>query len=376
MNSRLLFTFVKFLLCMVGVIVPTMATATMTLHPRPYSVRYDKCHQLMRNGHDYSVVDLNVEWPEAIDSVAVQSLQRKICSYVFSLDTTDYDVARSSWLNGFGRPVKGLLDSLPDDRRFSYVQASAVIQSHSSRRWIAYQLRCDVTPGPLSSCREMHRRMVVVYDLATGELFTPEDMVNASKLFSRIDYSDVLDSLYAPLDDADFSGLQSSSIVGVWPVDNSVGVQMLCQMNDKAVCYPVFLSTDLFSPYLSKPARRMLRGERCTMPVFLAVSDDSWQGESIVVAPDSLPVFPGGQLAYTQYVLAAARGAYSHSGQVLVSFVVDKHGKAQRICVVSSGGPELDRLAAHIVMDMPACRPGRLQGHAVPVVMTQPFFFK
>ena len=356
--------------------LPLVAVHAVSRQNWPYSVRYDRGHMLFRNGQDFAVVDVDVEWPEAIDSVEVNALQRKICTYVFHTDTTNYDAACAAWLQAFGRPVVGKLDSLPDDRRFTYVQASAVVKSHTSRRWIAYDLKCDVSPGQLSTYKKLHRRMVVVYDLATHSLFTPEDMINSERLLSGGSYSDILDSLYAPLDDKQLSTLSSSTIVGIWPDNQHIGVQMLCRLAGQTLDYSVQLSSSLSWPCLTKPVRRMLRGEVCASPAYYAQSDSLWHGEPVVLAPDVLPVYPGGQPALRQYVLAAAHGLYSLSGQVLVSFIVDGHGQVQRVRVVRSGGPELDRLAASIVLGMPAWQPGKLLQRVVPVRMTLPFFFR
>ena len=60
--------------------------------PRSYAyiVRYDKSQTLMRQGTDFNVVDLDIEWPVVIDSTQVGALQRQIASTVLMSDGVDY----------------------------------------------------------------------------------------------------------------------------------------------------------------------------------------------------------------------------------------------------------------------------------------------
>ena len=114
-------------LCL-AMLLPCMSLQAQVVDtPRKYAyiVRYDKSHTLMRQGADFNVVDLDIEWPVVIDSTQVSALQQQIASTVLMSESTDYDTSVSSFLAHFGTPVAGKLDSLPDDRHFCYVSASA-----------------------------------------------------------------------------------------------------------------------------------------------------------------------------------------------------------------------------------------------------------
>ena len=125
MKKTILFCFG---LCLAMLLPCISLQAQVVDSPRSYTyiVRYDKNHTLMRQGSDFNVVDLDMEWPVVIDSTQVSTLQQQIASTILMSDAVDYDIAMRDFLVRYGTPVSGKLDSLPDDRHFCYVTASSL----------------------------------------------------------------------------------------------------------------------------------------------------------------------------------------------------------------------------------------------------------
>ena len=118
--------------------------------------------------------------------------------------------------------------------------------------------------------------------------------------------------------------------------------------------------------------------------LLLALVLVSWQavpfrpdGQDPVLTAEKMPEYPGGQEAMMKYMAAnlvypeAAKKAGAE-GLVVVSFVVDKHGKVKNTKVEKSLSSELDKESLRVVAAMPDWKPGIDKGKAVDVVMKLP----
>lgn len=92
----------------------------------------------------------------------------------------------------------------------------------------------------------------------------------------------------------------------------------------------------------------------------------------IVIAPDEMPEFPGGQEALGKFLKlnlnypAIARDA-GVSGSVWITFVVNKKGEIEDIKIAKSVSPACDREAERVVRAMPKWKPGLQRGVPVKV---------
>lgn len=101
-----------------------------------------------------------------------------------------------------------------------------------------------------------------------------------------------------------------------------------------------------------------------------------------VLAPDSMPEFPGGVSAMMTYLMdnvkyPADAKKDKKEGRVVCSFVITKEGKVTEAHVVKSSGTEsLDNEALRVVNNMPDWKPGKENGEPVNVLYTIPVVFK
>ncbi len=101
-----------------------------------------------------------------------------------------------------------------------------------------------------------------------------------------------------------------------------------------------------------------------------------------VLAPDSMPEFPGGMSAMMTYLMDNVKYPEDakkdkKEGRVACSFVITKEGKVTDAHVVKSSGTEsLDNEALRVVNNMPDWKPGKENGEPVNVHYTIPVVFK
>ena len=101
-----------------------------------------------------------------------------------------------------------------------------------------------------------------------------------------------------------------------------------------------------------------------------------------VLAPDSMPQFPGGASAMMTYLMdnvkyPADAKKDKKEGRVVCSFVITKEGKVTEAHVVKSSGTEsLDNEALRVVNNMPDWEPGKENGEPVNVHYSIPVVFK
>ncbi len=112
----------------------------------------------------------------------------------------------------------------------------------------------------------------------------------------------------------------------------------------------------------------------------IASKQEEIDGEKVYVAVEQMPQFPGGEDAMRQFIkdnLKYPEKAKKNGiqGVVLVNFVIGRDGKISRIKVMRSVGSGCDEEAIRILEKMPAWKPGKQGGKAVPVAYTIPVKF-
>jgi len=100
-----------------------------------------------------------------------------------------------------------------------------------------------------------------------------------------------------------------------------------------------------------------------------------------LVFVEERPLFPGGNSALLKYI--AENTIYPEEalennieGKVILRFVVASDGSVKRIEIIRGLNPLLDAEAIRVVSTLPAWKPGRQNGVAVPVWFTIPVTFK
>jgi len=110
------------------------------------------------------------------------------------------------------------------------------------------------------------------------------------------------------------------------------------------------------------------------------VTDTEEEPEPLIFVEEQ-PVFPGGNSALLKYIaehtIYPAEALENNiEGRVFVRFVVTSEGAVKRIEVTRGLNPLLDAEAIRVVSSLPAWKPGRQNGVAVPVWFALPVTFK
>jgi protein TonB len=103
------------------------------------------------------------------------------------------------------------------------------------------------------------------------------------------------------------------------------------------------------------------------------------QEEPFVVV-EEMPMFPGGDSTLLSYISHNTKYPESSKtnkiqGKVIVRFCVTALGSIDRISVLRGVNPELDAEAVRVVSSLPAFKPGKQGGKAVPVWYMVPIEF-
>ena len=100
-----------------------------------------------------------------------------------------------------------------------------------------------------------------------------------------------------------------------------------------------------------------------------------------VLIVEEMPAFPGGEIALLKFVSENIDYPFEArnnniQGRVILKFVVNTDGSADRIEVLRGIDPSLDNEAMRVVRILPKFKPGKQGGVPVPVWFTLPVLFK
>lgn len=96
---------------------------------------------------------------------------------------------------------------------------------------------------------------------------------------------------------------------------------------------------------------------------------------------DVQPRFPGDDRGLVNYINNTRKYPYDAyknriQGRVICSFIVNTDGSICNVTVLRSVCPSLDKEAVRIIREMPAWKPGKLDGEDVPVHCIIPIAFR
>lgn len=360
------------------IVFPAAALAQETSrHALRSDVVYLKDHLLMQSDSNFNVVDLDVEWPEAIDRTDAKVLRHTLASWALRADTADLFAARRHFLSLFGTPVTAQLPFIPDDHRFCYVTVNATMVSYQPGQWVAYLVQYTAEPQKRSDVKAEQWARSVVYDVTRGEVLTVDDMIRQGAIEGMRADDGFVERLFSPLSDDDIDQLQQTSIYGLWPDGDQMAFYVTHRTTTRLVSYSVALPYQEVRHLLTKRARALVEKKvSATQPVVVTLPQ-TWKGDTIYNKVDVAPQFVGGQEALQAYIVRAglprSGGA---SGKVEVAFVVDPEGAVQDVHVTGILTPETSRHAAMLVRNMPRFTPGMLKGKPVPVRLFLPISYQ
>jgi periplasmic protein TonB len=105
-----------------------------------------------------------------------------------------------------------------------------------------------------------------------------------------------------------------------------------------------------------------------------AVIDSCYCSDNILAYSEQMPQFPGGEVAFKEYLKKKTNNTQGVGSHVYIEFVVSQSGKVCNVRVVKGipGMPNLDKRAVKIMQESPPWTPGVMNGKNVCVTMTVP----
>jgi hypothetical protein len=377
-NSNLTQTMKKiFLAAILALFFSSVHAQSVDSRAVAYSVRYEKEHLFLQKDSDFNVVDYDIEWPEVLGYSYAPELKSCISASLTGTSYLSFDSLRTKIYADYGVPVTGMLKTIPDDRRFCYVTASARIVGYSPNHWIAYSLSLNVAPGKLSSIPATSGERVVVYDIPNGKMFNARDLIS-DNVVERNEPQDFYDNLFAPLDDDFFNTMQSCEIEGVWIDEGNIDLLVKASTAESTRVYTAAMPLATYAYTLSRQGRKLFTKEGKTISPTVITQPQIIDGDSIYNNVEVNPTFKGGDEALKQYMSYTTKPDVILNGPVkeYTSFVVDKDGKIKDVCILRPIHPILDRHAAMTVKGMPNFIPGRQNGKPVSVRMYMPINYR
>ena len=349
---------------------------TVELTSLRHNMHYVKKHLLMRNDSDFTVVDINLEWPEGIDYQPMSTLRRNMAG-VLGTSCTEADSIADDLLQHYGTPVTRQLPFIPDDNRFCYANYEARLLSYDPYNYVCFFVEKKVEPQKKSRVKAAHSYRYFTYDMQRQRLYQSSNLIRSS-LFATGNVSyQFQDALFAPLDDDAYESLEGCSIDGIWLGKETVGFHVNSFCGEQVISYEVPISTQTAYEVLSSAGRRMLTRKPKTpqpqiVPLPVTVGQDT-----IYNKVETMPQFKGGPDSLNTYMTRSViPDLVSTSGRPTVAFVVDERGKLSDFRVIDPCTPELDRYAVSLVRSMPDWTPGKQGGKPLKVRMTFPINFK
>lgn len=344
---------------------------------RGYCVRYEKRHLFLQKDSGFNVVDYDLEWPEVVGYDEVVPLRRYIGKLVSGCATASLDSVVMAIGDSYGEPVTGMFETIPDDDRFCYVTISAQVLSYEPGRWIAYSLRKSVEPQRRSAHKGSDVSRIIVYDLGRNEVMLADDMLR-SGVGGMTVAPDFYERLTSPLSDEVFGNLLSSQISGVWIGDGQLNFLVDAVSVFEKVSYTVAMPYADCKHVLARKVRNMVEKDvKPRQPRFISLPI-TFGGDTIYNKVERMPVFKGGDDGLRDYLshVGTPNVRLEKAERVYLSFVVDKSGRINDVCVVSPVTPQLDRYAVGVIKGLPPFAPGCHGGRPVCVRMYIPVNYK
>ncbi|RYZ17463.1 MAG: energy transducer TonB, partial [Sphingobacteriales bacterium] len=96
-------------------------------------------------------------------------------------------------------------------------------------------------------------------------------------------------------------------------------------------------------------------------------------GSQVFTFVEEMPEFKGGTSALLEYIrVHLDADSVEFEGRMLVKFIIREDGRTDNVQLIKGSGTTLDEQVIKLIRDMPAWKPGRQQGRAVPVWFTLP----
>lgn len=346
-------------------------------------IRYQKDHFFYQRGEEMNVIDVDLEWPEYVDGFQVRGLQAYLAAMLFGTqeEFRGLDDSYAAFLRRFGAPVTQQFKTIPDDRKFCYVEVSLKEKGHLANRYISYELSYRCAPEKLSTQKGDTVRHYITYDLQQQRVLRMKDLIRTQRLENGYYGAGLILELARNASIGFDDGIVGMTFLDGYLAGSDFCFDMLYMTEEEYLPFTTRLSVKDYRSLLTREARGILEKEAPPGPMSTIREDSLWQGEPIYNKVDKAPEFRGGADGLAKFLKAnvnypAEVAARKVGGTVMVEFVISKTGEVGNVKVVSPVDPALDREAVRVVKLMPKWIPGEQRGEPVTTTLDLPLGFR
>ena len=347
-----------------------------------YCVSYIQKQELRRSGNRLYVVKLDMECPERMKGCSLQPLHAYICKKLFHIEEASLQAGCRQFLDNKG--VR--LNAFPKDDGLetNYVTCSLKELAYDERGYMSLQLFYLNDPKDASAKANIYQELIT-YDMVNERVLTVTDILNTRQLDFlevRLALAEMLFYQAYGTADIDFGDLAFT--LDACLVPNGVMFGFVPMGLEKQFQQQVVLSAEEIGALLTKDAKRLLRGEmkpqksktKQALNAFVTEDTDESLPDSLKIytAVDEMPSFQFGGQGIAPYISTRMMlpDDVQSSGKAVVSFVVEKEGTLSDFSILQPISPAFDRELVRVLRNMPAWKPGLLQGKPVRVRLIVP----
>lgn len=380
---------------------PTLLQAQNDTIVARYGMRYVKEHLYYHQVDQMNVIDVELEWPEAIDGQRPVTLQALLAHELLGVaDNSEFTPAYEAFRNHYGQPVTSL-DTLPDPEKYCYTDILLRHMGGVEGRFDTYFLSRTVQPQRLSVQQADTTEALITYDIASQQVLQLNDIVSTQRWLHDLTREEGLGPFMQLVVD--------HSLVPIPEIVEAMNLESGCLLNQQLLVLGTYTVdgqkvkfTSLFSyddmlnasddgwttaaSYLTQRGRELIkakpgkakkrRGKTAENPT---ASIYQGTGRPIYTLCDEAPAFPGGAAAMKQFLTDHLQLPTDESlvnkGKCLAEFLVKADGTISDIVVIETISPLVDREIVRVLRSMPRWTPGRMAGQPVDVRMKIPVQF-
>ena len=295
-----------------------------------YCVRYVKEHLVYSDGDEVNVIDVNLEWPVVVDKADMRPLNTYLVKCLMGLQSDDFDTAYEVFKGSFGKPHEGGFATLPDDRKFCYVDLQLKLVGHVPGRYVSFSVNGSCKPGVASSHLGTEVSMMLTYDLVGLRVLKRNDLLRKDKMESAFGHVALELPVFVGDDIYTYMLVRDACLT-----DGGVLLHGAMQYLDAEQMNLVMTAQELLYRQADEAPRFSLEGQQLAGYM-----------RSNIKLPDMSP-------------------ESMKKGRVSVQLVIDKDGWTRDVRVVESLSPEYDRAVVQAVRQLPRWSPARVAGEPV-----------
>lgn len=360
----------------------TEALAVKLSSEKAWNVRYVKEHLYYHLGNELNVIDVDIEWPETIDFSTVKPLQRFLSNKLFQVDTDNLKEAYRVFRKRYGEPVTRKFDTLPDDRKYCYIECSLKQMAYSRGHFISYRLFYTSVPASLSSQKGDTVNILFTYDLIHNKILLMQDVLRSNRISGDTAGREFIMSVISGANTNIPTDIEALFLTNACLYDKGLIVDAVLEESD-GFQLPVVsvIGFDAHKNFFSKVVVNLFRDQTPVEHSDFVPDTTTLYGVPFVDAADVAPSFHGGMDSLQHFLSKHVHYPDFEcinrvQGSVLVAFVIDVEGQATDIRVIRSVSPVLDREAARVISMMPRWTPAMKDGKAVAFKMVIPIKFQ